>query len=128
MPKQPQRSITAKGAENAESTAGEETVVVTMPGVTTTPTNNQVTFKATASLVTEAEGEEVTMRIRRTGVTGAEVGKVAVALGASAKASVTLIAEDNPGEVAGMTYVLTLQEKKATKKVKAVSSAMQVLV
>lgn len=106
------------GAKNAKAAvAGEEFIAAELKGVDVTPENPFVQLDANAILTTVAEDTEVVLRIRRTGLTGTLVEKVTVKPGASAKLTIGLQAEDNPGESANLTYVLTVESvaKKATE-------------
>lgn len=105
-----------EGAEKTEGEAGKEKVILTLPGIDTTQERPTVNLEVNAPLTTEAEAEETILRIRRTGVTGTEVKKVAQKIAASANGEINFAAQDKPGEVAGLTYVLTAEQKKATKK------------
>jgi hypothetical protein len=106
----------AEGAEKTEGEAGKEKVIATLTGIDTTPERPVISFEVNAPLSTEAEAEETILRIRRTSVTGAEVKKVAQKIAASAVGELNFSAQDKPGELAGGTYVLTAEQKKATKK------------
>ena len=106
----------AEGVEKTEGEAGKEKVIAELKGIDTTPERPNVNFEVNAPLTTEAEAEETILRIRRNSVTGAEVKKVAQKIAASAVGELNFSAQDKPGEVAGMAYVLTAEQKKATKK------------
>lgn len=105
-----------RGAEKVEGEAGKEKVILTLTGVDTTPDRLTVNFEVNAPLITEAEAEETILRIRRNGVAGEEVAKLPLAVAASSKGEIAFAASDKPGEVSNMTYVLTAEQKKATKK------------
>lgn len=105
-----------EGAEKTEGEAGKEKVILTLAGIDTTQERPTVNLEVNAPLTTEAEAEETILRIRRVGVTGTEVKKVALKIAASSTSEVNFSAQDKPGEVAGLTYVLTAEQKKATKK------------
>ncbi len=115
MPSKVNRYL-ARGGEKVEGEAGKEKVILEVKGIDTFPDRPTVNFEVNAPLTTELEGEETILRIRRNTVTGTEVAKVAEAFGASAHACLAFAASDSPGEVANMTYVLTAEQKKATKK------------
>lgn len=105
-----------RGGEKVEGEAGKEKVILTLEGVDTFPDRLIVNFEVNAPLSTEAEAEETILRVRRTSVTGTEVGKLPEAIAASTKSCIAFAVVDKPGEVANMTYVLTAEQKKATKK------------
>lgn len=127
MARYSQQTLLGTGAETAESEAGKETVIAEVNGVSTEPAFQQVILDVVANVTTETEGEEVILRVRRESVTGHEVGKCKVALGASAKSVISAQFRDMPGEVAGMKYVLTAEEKKNTKKVVAHFPTLQAI-
>lgn len=106
----------AEGAVATEGEAGKEKVILTLTGVDTTPERPVVTLEVNAPVTTEAEAEETILRIRRGSVTGTEVKKMAQKIAASTNGEIAFSCQDKPGEVAGMTYVLTAEQKKATKK------------
>lgn len=106
----------AEGVEKTEGEAGKEKVILTLPGVDTTQERPVVTFEVNAPVTTEAEAEETILRIRRVGVTGTVVKTVAQKIAASTNGEIAFSAQDKPGEVANLTYVLTAEQKKATKK------------
>lgn len=106
----------ARGTEKTEGEAGKEKVILELKGIDTFPDRMIVNFEVNAPLSTEAEAEETILRIRRNSVTGTEVAKLPEAIAASTKSCIAFAAEDKPGEVNNMTYVLTAEQKKATKK------------
>lgn len=114
MPRVSTTILHATGPAEAKPEAGHEGVIVTLESVATDAPDAFVVLLATAKLTTPAEAEEVTLRIRRGGLTGTEVASVTRGIGASGNATVTLFGFDDPGDVAGEDYVLTLEEKKAT--------------
>lgn len=100
----------AKGAAEVKLAAGAETTVVTSPQVSTVPERPVVLVSVTCPFTTPAESSEQHLRIYRNNKEGAEVASVIVKAGASAKADVTLSVADEPGEVAGLVYIATLQD------------------
>lgn len=106
----------ARGTEKTEGEAGKEKVILELTGIDTFPDRPTVNLEVCCPLSTEVEAEETILRIRRNSVTGTEVAKLPEAIAASTKSCIAFAASDKPGEVAGMTYVLTAEQKKATKK------------
>jgi hypothetical protein len=117
---------TVTGVEGETLTAGKETVVVELVGVDLGRTNSIVQLEANVPITTVAESTSIVVRIRRTKLTGTEVAKVQSKPGASTEALVTLNAQDAPGEVAGMVYVLTVEDvaKKESKVNKPTLTAL----
>lgn len=99
-----------------------ETVIATVPGVYTSPGRMTVDIAAEAIVTAAAGAEKTTLRVRREGVAGAIVTTSVLKAVASAEQSFSVQCEDEPGEVAGLSYVLTAQESKAGTKNKSVSS------
>jgi len=106
-----------KAAEGALGAEGKETIVAELKGIDLTPENPSVQLDSNFVIVTVAEDTEVTVRLRRSGLTGTEVAKLVIKPGASAIVSAGVQAEDEPGELCNGTYVLTLQStaKKLSK-------------
>lgn len=114
------------GAEVEVAAEGKEAVVAEVKGVNTTPESPTVMLDVNVPVITAAESTEVTVKVRRNGIAGAVVAEVTEKPGASAKQQVQVQAEDEPGEVAGMTYVVTLTDvaKKQSKSAKATIQAV----
>lgn len=119
MARQSKREVFAKGAASVSGEAGKEKVVLTLAGVTTEQQDQSVRLEGTCPLESEAECEQCTVRLRRGGVAGALIAEVKVAMVGATKAVVPIEGFDEPGEVAGQEYVMTIEEKKATKIDKA---------
>lgn len=95
-----------------------ETVVATVGGIDLPRPGVAVTVRGTAQLTTGTGTTAVTPRIRRgTAITDPLVGEAnAVTIGAAAGGTEEFSLEvvDSPGELAGGSYVLTLQQTAAT--------------
>lgn len=105
------RLRTAKGAEKAKVGAeGKEAVIAAVAGIGVTPENPAVQLDANLALITPAESTEQVVRVRRGGLTGTEVAKITIKAGASAKTSVSIQVQDEPGEQADVEYSLTLED------------------
>lgn len=105
----PRLTRSATGAAEVKQAAAAEAVVVESTPINTTPDTPDVLITAVVPFATAAESTTVEVTIRREGVEGAEVAKVITQPGASNQAQITLEATDNPGEVAGLKYVVTVK-------------------
>jgi hypothetical protein len=89
-------------------TAATETVVATLNGISTQTPDQLVTLIGSGSVLTQAGGTTVTLRIRRVSLAGALVGEGNPHnIGASLSSRLSEEFDDIPGDVAGLTYVLT---------------------
>lgn len=115
MPSWP-RSAQAVSSAATSIVTTTETVLATLPPVSTDGSVQRVQLQAFASFTTGAGTTGYTLRIRRgTGITGT----VVATSGIIAAAASTLVAGgvdglDAPGEVADQQYVLTVQLAGAT--------------
>ncbi len=107
--------------QSANSTATNiptttETVLATLPPISTDGAAQQVSLQATAVFATGTGVTGVTLRIRRgTGITGTVVAMSgSVVAAASTGIDLGVDGVDNPGEVADQQYVLTVQQAGAT--------------
>lgn len=95
-----------------------ETVVATLPGVSTDRPGQLVRLRADYVVTIGTGGTAVTHRIRRDSLTGTVVGESnteQISTAAGSTESHEFYAEDSfAGEVAGQTYVLTVQQTAAT--------------
>lgn len=109
-----------------------ETVVATVTGVTTAFAGETVRIEASASVTTGADTTALTFRVRRDSLTGTIVNnadpvQVEVAAGSTEDHGVQC--EDTfTGEVAGQTYVLTVQQTAASANGSVLNSYMSVSV
>lgn len=111
MPMQRLLTRLAEGAAEARVGAeGAEAVVVELKGIDTDSAQAPVQLEANVPITTPAEATEQTVRIRRETLTGRTVATEVIKLGASNKGVASINANDIPGLVANMTYVVTLQE------------------
>lgn len=103
--------VTAATTSTAETKAKEatETTILTLPAISTQNPNTKVIFDCTLVVLTGKEATGLVARIRRGTLTGTEIVKFAeVAQGAEKQVSISLNGEDEPGEVAGLAYLVTL--------------------
>lgn len=114
----PKRTKMVGPTAKVESAEGAETVVATLAGIDTTPENDAVQLIAVIPIDPGLESVLQTVRIRRNGVEGTEVEKVELTTVASTEDVAVIQARDKPGEVANMSYVVTLAGT-ATKKTEA---------
>lgn len=95
-----------------ESAANTETVINTLEGVTAEFPGQTVAFVAFATIALAASTTAMTLRIRADSLTGDLVGEAAVDAGdiaASKVSTLPMFAALTTGEVAGRTFVLTMQ-------------------
>lgn len=120
-------SYEATGAAEVKQAEAAEKVVCELKGVSTTPENDEVVLTAVVPFTTAAESTTQEVHIRRVGVEGHEVAKVITTPGASTNGEIVLQATDKPGEVAGLTYVVTIKPG-AAKEVTAKKATLRALV
>lgn len=119
-----QRTIEAGEVEPAKAA---ETVAATSPAVSTDSADGQVLIEATANVVQGVAGTAVVCRIRRGTLTGAVVGKpLTYQLAAGLNGGIAMQVLDAPGEVAGQTYVLTVEATAATGNPKVQGATISV--
>lgn len=93
-----------------ESAANTETVFATLGGVTCEYSNQTIKLRAWLKCTTPATTTAGLVRIRRTSLTGTVVSEATAEnqIFAASKTCMTeVFADDNPGELAGATYVAT---------------------
>lgn len=89
-------------------TLATEVVVLTLPGVSTDNVSQTVRLIGTVYVTTIAGATTLTLRWRRSSLTGTLVGEAnAITSVASTTNPYSLAFDDNPGEVASLPYVLT---------------------
>lgn len=88
-----------------------ETVIATIGNVSNQSADGVIRFVGYASIIGGTNTTFATLRIRRgTGITGTIVGEADPAtLTGAAQGAFPILAEDAPGEVGGVPYVLTAQ-------------------
>lgn len=95
-----------------------ETVIVTLPGVSTPSAGRKVALEGTVQMTLGAGATGLIFRVRRgTTVTDPLVGEantVQVETAAGSTEDHTVSAVDTPGELVGQTYVVTVQQVAAT--------------
>lgn len=97
-------------------TTTTETVILTLPAVSTNGAQDTVALQGSVDITTGAGSTFVTVRVRRgTGITGAVVGaQDPITATAGSTQNIGFDVADNPGEVAGQAYVVTVQQTAAT--------------
>jgi hypothetical protein len=96
-------------------TTTSETVVATLAGLNVDRIQRRVGFGGLVNILVGTGGTSVTVRVRRGSVSGAVVGVAqGQAVAAGSTYSIAVDALDEPGEVAGATYVLTVAVAAAT--------------
>lgn len=89
-------------------TAATEAVIATISGLSVSDPTQTITLSGRCTILTAAGGTNVTLRWRRTALTGAVVGEAdPTNIGAALSAEITHAVDDQPGDVASMVYVLT---------------------
>jgi hypothetical protein len=122
---QAKAEVEGKGGASVEFEA--ETVIAEVRGVYTGAGRSVVQLNAEAIIQAAAGSEKVTLRIRREGIAGQVVETEVLTEVASAAQGFSMQCEDSPGEVAGLTYVLTAQESKAGTKDKSLASKISAI-
>lgn len=116
MPRQTpkHRDVAATAAVTVVTTT--ETEAVQLDGVAASQPDGRVVLRGWMQFTTGAGTTAVTLRIRRgTDTTGTLVGEAnAITAAASAVREMAIEVPDTPGEVAGQSYVLTVQQTAAT--------------
>jgi hypothetical protein len=109
-------------ANEVEFEGTTETVVAIVEGVTTDVAAREVFLSAQLLWLSPAEAEKMTVRFRLgTTTAGTEVFKAVFGETASANNDCYVAFRHVPGELAGGSYCLTMEEKKAGKKTKPIS-------
>lgn len=107
------RHTSASGAVNIPTTS--ETVVATLSDVETTGAGDAVDLQGSVDITAGTGATAVTLRVRRGGVAGAVVrANNPQTIAAGNTATLDIEATDNPGDVAGQVYVLTVQQTAAS--------------
>jgi hypothetical protein len=104
-----------------------ETVALVLAGAVSAPVATLIILEAAAAFTTGTATTAVTARIRR-GATaaGALIGQAfVVQVGAALATSVSVQASDVPGDIAGQSYCLTLQQTAATGNGSALFASIQ---
>jgi hypothetical protein len=103
---------------NAVETAvatGEEKVIATLPPVSLESQARPVILDATIVAAITVGSGTVILRVRRESVTGTAIfTSAAINVTTATTAALGLNAEDSPGEVAGLKYVITVAATTAT--------------
>jgi hypothetical protein len=97
-------------AETAVAETAETEVLKLVAGGTQSP-NTKVIIDGTVNLLIGKEATAVVVRIRRSSLTGTVVlTQTTTMITAEKQASISFNAEDEPGEVAGVTYIVSVQQ------------------
>jgi hypothetical protein len=92
-----------------------ETVVASITGVQTDNIRRRLLLSGVVEVTPGTGATSLALKIRRDNGSGTAIGTaVTVACTASSKVSASIAATDEPGEVAGKTYVLTVTQGAAT--------------
>lgn len=121
------QQFSVQGAANVNIPTTTETVVCTLNGVTTQGPGAVVTLEAWLQVTVGTATTALVYRIRRASLTGTLVGvqtSEAIYSAAGATEDHSLQENDSPGELAGGTYVLTVQQTAATGNGTAVASSL----
>lgn len=110
------RVFSAQISSSVTVTTTTETVVLTLPGVSTNGAQDQVFVSGSLAMLLGTAATTLTIRVRRgTGITGTVVGVAEVDTAIPAETDgFPFDALDIPGEVAGQAYVVTVQQASAT--------------
>lgn len=116
---------------DAAVTLAAETVIATLPGVSTPTPDAIVRLRGWAQITTGASTTAVTLRIRRVSLTGALVGEgnpISIASAAGGTDEYEILTQDSPGDVASFAYVLTAQQTAGGANGSALQSYLEALV
>lgn len=120
------KSVTAA---NVTVTTTTETVVVTLTGVSMPSGDGRVRLSGFVQMTLGTATTTVTVRVRRgTTTAGTLVGEgnpIAIPSAAGTDAAFTTDVEDTPGEVAGQSYVLTVEQAAATGNGTVLQAALE---
>lgn len=114
----PIQRYSSQNTANATITTTTETIIATISGVNTPRAGCKVHLVGFAQITTGTATTALTFRVRRgstitdTVVAEANAEQIEAAAGSTEGHAVAF--EDTPGEVAGQTYVLTVQQTAAT--------------
>lgn len=108
MPAPGTRSLSVFFTADVTLTLATEVVILTLPGVTTDGPGQTVRLYGVVQVTTGVGATTVTLRWRRTSLTGTLVGEAnAITTAASTTFAFAHAVDDTPGEVASLPYVLT---------------------
>lgn len=112
----PIQQYSAQLLTNTTVTTTTETVALTLPAISTPGPDAAVHIDGSLSMTYGTAATAVTVRVRRgTDATGTLVGEAnAETVSAGNTSEQTFDVRDTPGEVAGQTYVVTVQQTAAT--------------
>ena len=89
-------------------TLATEVVIMTLPGINTENISQTIRIFGSVQITTGVGATTVTLRVRRTSLTGTLVGEGnAITTAASTTFALPFAVDDNPGEVASQVYVVT---------------------
>lgn len=122
------REYSADTTTDTTVTTTTETVVATLPNVSTPGPGWRVTLRGFCQLTTGAATTGLTWRVRRgsaiTDTLVDEANAVQVEAAAGSTEDHEIVVVDTPPEVAGQTYVLTVQQAAATGNGTAVQASL----
>lgn len=108
MPGALSRPVSVFFTADVTLTLATEVVVLTLPGISTDGAGQTIRLTSTLQVTTVAAATTVTLRWRRSSLTGTLVGEApAITTAASTLFAIPFAVDDNPGEVASLAYVLT---------------------
>lgn len=110
------RTQQAQNSTTQTITTTNETVVLTFPGISSSSSQDTVAVQGSLDITAGTAATFVTVRVRRgTGITGTVAGNSdPITVTAGATSNIGFDVADNPGEVAGQPYVVTVQQTAAT--------------
>lgn len=112
MPGRPHVYASATTVDVPESAANTETIVATLPGVTTEFSGQQITFVGFLAITPGTTVTGLTIRIRQENITGTIVGEAQVNqadIVASKLGTFHCFGQDPRADASGATYVVTIQ-------------------
>lgn len=113
----PGKRYSATATADTTITTTTETIAATITGLSTPRAGCKVQLTGTAQVTTGGSTTALTLRWRRgstiTDTVVGEANATQIDAAAGSTSDETLICEDTPGDVAGQTYVLTVQQTGA---------------
>ncbi len=108
MPGPISRPVSTFFTADVTLTLATEVVIMTLPGVNTENPSQTVRVFGSVQVTTGVGATTVTLRVRRSSLTGTLVGEAnAITTAASTTFAFPFAVDDTPGEVASLPYVVT---------------------
>lgn len=111
----PSTIVSVQNTGSQTLTTTTEAVIATLANINLDSITPRVSLSGTVNVLAGTGTTAITLRIRRAGLTGALVGTANLnTLAAGSTFTLSVEADDSPGESAGATYVVTAQQTGAS--------------